>query len=269
MSQLSMQRGDSLWVEPQGVYPLLARSRPRDARIIKKSQLDFLLRNRQVSSKSINTYHLLLVPVIVALCGCVSPKATVESEVLNTKAAALRSVYVATDLALDDAVLAKKLAEEVAAEAKRQGFQVVKSEADAKLVLLPTITRMETRPELASSASPRMRSEPSNQGLVARGADFSLQRPSQPMKREVRTAILITAVPGAAWVAANPDAELPKVWSVLAVTSAAESVSPGSQARMLIQAAGPWFAKSTTEPMQVNLGDARPSKKKAAKPPGT
>jgi len=234
----------------------------------RKSQLDFLLRNRQLSSKFMNTYHLLLIPVIAALTGCVSPKATVESEVLNPKTAALRSVYVATDLALDDASLAKKLSEEVATEAKRQGFTVVASESDAKLVLLPTITRMETRAEASSLGSVRIRSEPSNQGLVARGADFSLQRPSQPRKREVRTAMLITAVPGAAWIAANPEAELPKVWSVLAVTSSAEHVSPGSQARLLIQAAGPWFAKSTLAPVQVPLGGAPAPKKKEDKPPG-
>lgn len=212
--------------------------------------------------KSPICHYPIILAVIFSMTGCVTPKATIQGDVFDAKLAQQREISVLADPSLEDQDFAKRLASIVSDEAAKNGYKISKTPETVGLILLPTITRMATEEEVVEPIQRRDRTVNSSQGLMSSTTDFQIRRPAQRPKREVKTAILVTAIPRAAWGAAPTEVYLPKAWSVLAITSSAGAVSPGAQARALIVSAAPWFGKATPEPVRVPLGgSAKPEKK--------
>jgi len=195
---------------------------------------------------------LLACLALTALGACSTQKVSIQSDVLNAKAAKLKVIHVAADPLAANPESAKRLSELIGQEAISTGYSLSKNADKTELILLPTFSRIQ-------SGSDRLSPPPvthvgianSYQGLMARESDFDRPRLSSPQKPEFHFALIISAFEQSAWTGAAPGADIPKVWTVTAIMREDAKDQSREAVAKLVKAAAPWFGRSSNGTIDI------------------
>ncbi|MFA7343740.1 MAG: hypothetical protein WC003_05490 [Terrimicrobiaceae bacterium] len=183
---------------------------------------------------------------LVALGACSTQRVSIQSEVLDAKAAKLKVIHVAGNPLSASSGVARCLGEFIGKTAASDGYSLSKSADESELVLLPTLSKIQSGAE-PPSPSPGARAGIANsdQGLLARESGFVRGRTSFSVTPEFSFALIVSAFERSAWTGAVSGTEIPKVWSVTAFVAQNGRDKPGDSVRKLVEAAVPWFGRSS------------------------
>jgi len=200
----------------------------------------------QFSFKGVGAFFLA---GLTCFAGCATQPVQLNGEVSIPARAGIQKVLVVVDAATQTAPETDQLTVLMQAALREQGFQVVYSENEANLIVLPFFTLLQNQvgfvpAPLQSLFAARDWSATGGNILEGRKA-LALSSAQDTFTPTSRVGLMVTAIAHATWITLPPDsADAPRVWRVMA-----SAVSPiGEEQKylpVLVQAAAPFFGKNT------------------------
>jgi len=195
---------------------------------------------------------VILTAFLALLSGCTVQSVAIKGESVESSVVKTSKIAVVENPALDTFVSSGELKEDITAILKKEGFQVVASEGEADLVVLPLATILSSGEKETTgrgardlSSSVLFRSgfdEIGDVSVTRRLGVSSLDTRSELTKS--RVGMSVTAISKGAWLNLKPGEPLPIVWRVVATADMTRGKEiEASQA--LLAAMGGYFGKNT------------------------
>lgn len=196
---------------------------------------------------------LVILTVFLAfLSGCAMQSVAIKGESVEVSVTKTSKIAVVENPSLDTFVSSAELKEDITSVLKKEGFQVVDSEDQADLVVLPLATILSSDEQdatgrgvrdLSSSVLFRSGFDDIGDPSVARRLGIS-SLDSRSELTKSRVGMSVTAISKEAWVNLKPGEPLPIVWRVVATADLTRGKEiEASQA--LLAAMGNYLGKNT------------------------
>lgn len=195
---------------------------------------------------------VILTAFLALLSGCTGQSVAIKGESVQASVIKTSKIAVVENPSLDTFVSSGEIKEDVTGVLKKEGFQVVASEDEADLVVLPLATILSSDEQDTTGRGIR---DLSNSVLFRSGfddiGDVSVARrlgistlDSRSELTKSRVGMSVTAIPKEAWLNLKPGEPLPIVWRVVATADLTRGKElEASQA--LLTAMGGYLGKNT------------------------